>query len=198
MSAGVIDVSDLPRHAFGSRSPVWWGTLLFFAMEGMGFALLVMSYLYVHGNTIEWPPSPPLRLGPAAIAAGTYAVSVVPAGLALRAARRESLGGTRLWFTVMMLFAIAATLLRWPEIEALPIAWNVNAYASLIWTTTGLHVAESIASVGDGLFLTLVLFTHKVDRKHFVDVEVTALFWFFVVGIWLPIFGLFYWEGVVR
>jgi heme/copper-type cytochrome/quinol oxidase subunit 3 len=198
VSAAVIDVSGLPRHAFGSKSPVWWGTLLFMAMEGMAFVLLVASYLYVHGNAIEWPPSPPLRLGPAALAAGFYAASVVPAALALRAARQESLAGTRLWFAVTTAFAIAATALRWFEVKALPISWNVNAYASLVWTTTGLHIAESIASAGDGLFLLIVLFTRKVDKKHFVDIEVTTLFWFFVVGIWLPIFGLFYWEGVVR
>ena len=51
----VEDVSALPTYAFGPRMTMWWGTLGFCALEGMGFALAIGAYLYlVHVNP-QWP-----------------------------------------------------------------------------------------------------------------------------------------------
>src|SRR3712207_7378595 len=41
------DVAGLPTYGFGTRSPIWWGTLGFVALEGMGFALAAGAYLYL-------------------------------------------------------------------------------------------------------------------------------------------------------
>ena len=51
----VQDISALPTYGFGHRSPVWWGTLGFVAIETMGFALAVGSYLYLVHINPKWP-----------------------------------------------------------------------------------------------------------------------------------------------
>ncbi|TIO71814.1 MAG: cytochrome C oxidase subunit III, partial [Mesorhizobium sp.] len=46
------DLSGLPSFGLGPRSPTWWGTLGFMALEGMGFALAAGAYLYL---ATLWP-----------------------------------------------------------------------------------------------------------------------------------------------
>ena len=33
-----------------------------------------------------------------------------------------------------------------------------------------------------------------IEEKRFVDVEENAVYWYFVVGAWLPIYGVIYWA----
>jgi heme/copper-type cytochrome/quinol oxidase subunit 3 len=58
----------------------------------------------------------------------------------------------------------------------------------------GLHVIESIIGAGEVVFVTIALFV-RPDKRHFADAQMTALFWFFVVGIWIPLFALIYGDG---
>ena len=51
----VVDVAELPTYGFGARSPIWWGTLGFVALEGMGFALAAGAYLYLAYVNPRWP-----------------------------------------------------------------------------------------------------------------------------------------------
>ena len=51
----VEDVSALPTYAFGPRMTMWWGTLGFCALEGMGFALAIGAYLYLVQVNPQWP-----------------------------------------------------------------------------------------------------------------------------------------------
>ena len=52
-----VDLSGLPTFGFGPRSPTWWGTLGFIALEGTGFALAGASYLYLARLNSSWPLS---------------------------------------------------------------------------------------------------------------------------------------------
>jgi cytochrome c oxidase subunit I+III len=53
-----IDVSVLPAEVRDSRSPAWWGNVLFMAIETTTVALLIGSYLYLWRNNTQgqWPP----------------------------------------------------------------------------------------------------------------------------------------------
>src|ERR1041385_9163728 len=103
-----IDVSRLPTLVFGSRSIAWWGPVGFMLIEGTTLALAVAAYLYVRQNFSAWPPlgTPrPDRLIPA-INVALMVVSIVPAWLTDRAARRMSKGGALIGLLTLSLFAI--------------------------------------------------------------------------------------------
>jgi heme/copper-type cytochrome/quinol oxidase subunit 3 len=55
----VIDVSGLPGEARDSRSPSWWGNVLFMLIETTTVSLLVASYIYLWRNYPRsgWPPT---------------------------------------------------------------------------------------------------------------------------------------------
>jgi heme/copper-type cytochrome/quinol oxidase subunit 3 len=60
-----------------------------------------------------------------------------------------------------------------------------NAYASLLYAITGLHAAHAVFGVlllGWTLARTM---RAEIDRRRHVTVEVTALYWHFVVAIWV-------------
>src|SRR5206468_619714 len=45
-----LDVGAIPEFAFGHRSILWWGTASMMVIEGMVFALVIVSYLYLKGR----------------------------------------------------------------------------------------------------------------------------------------------------
>src|SRR3954470_23674100 len=51
----VADLSDIPDHAFGSRSLMWWGVLGFMLIEGTGFLVAGGAYFFLVGLVQPWP-----------------------------------------------------------------------------------------------------------------------------------------------
>jgi cytochrome c oxidase subunit I+III len=53
-----IDASVLPAEALGSRTPAWYGNVLFMAIETTTVLLLLASYFYLWRNfpQEQWPP----------------------------------------------------------------------------------------------------------------------------------------------
>ena len=75
----MLDLSDLPTSGFGPRSPTWWGTLSYCALEGMGFALAVGAYLYLAVINDQWPlGAPPPTLWPGLLISVLMLLSLVP------------------------------------------------------------------------------------------------------------------------
>jgi cytochrome c oxidase subunit III len=193
-----IDVSHLPQYGFGRRSAIFWGTLLFTAIETTALAILFAAYLYVRGNFDEWPPSARLELTPGLVATVLMLVSCVPMQLSLLAARKLDLRPTRRWMGLAVVIGALACAARAWEIHALPFRWTENAYASVVWTSYGFHTVELVASVLEGSVMAAVFFIGPVEEKHYEDAEVTGLFWYFANLIWIPFAALFYVDGATR
>jgi cytochrome c oxidase subunit III len=189
-----LDVSHLPTHANGPRMTMWWGTLGFCALEGMGFALAGFSYLYTAYSNPAWPlGAPPPDLLWSGLLTATLLVSVVPNHLAKNAAIKESLIPVRLLLVLMSGIGLAVLGLRALEFTTLNVLWNENAYGSLLWLLLGLHTVHVATDVGDTLVLTVLMFTRHGRGKRFSDVEDNAVYWNFVVLAWLPLYALLYW-----
>jgi cytochrome c oxidase subunit 3 len=196
---GDVDVSSLPQHAFGERSVVWWGALLLVAIEGTMMSLLLVSYFYVRGNYDLWPPSPygspVFRLAlPLALA---LVFSLVPTRLAQQAARAERLRPARFYFLLATLPGVAALVLRAFEFRWLPFRWDAHAYGSLFWMILGLHTLHIISGVAENAVVLAVLYLGPVERKHFGDLESSALLWYLVVLEWIPAFAILYLEPIL-
>jgi cytochrome c oxidase subunit 3 len=198
VSVPTIDVSALKTYAFGSRSPLFWGTLLLCCIEGTALAILFTSYFYLRQNFDDWPPSarmPPLVGG---VATGLLAASLVPMVMTAKVARTMDLRRTRLWQLISTAVGGAALAARWWELRSIPFDWTENAYASVVWASAGFHTVDFIAEMGEMLVLSAMLFSRHREEKHFEDVYVNAVFWAFLVLVWLPFAGVFYLDGVLR
>ena len=58
----------------------------------------------------------------------------------------------------------------------------------------GLHTTHIVTDFLDSSVLTVLMFTGPVEEHRFVDVEENAVYWYFVVLSWLPIYGVIYWA----
>jgi cytochrome c oxidase subunit III len=196
--ARVLDVSALPRYATGMRTPLWWGTVLLVAIESTCFAVLFNTYLYVRNNFREWPPDERLHLLPGALSAVALLLTVPPTVLYRRAACAERFTPMRRWLLVATALSLLSIALRVWELAAVPFLWTGSAYASVVWTSLGMHTVEIVTGAVESIFMCVVLFRPRVELKTFEDVEASALFWFFSVFVWLPFAGLFYLEAAAR
>ncbi len=193
MSNAALDVSELPEFGFGHRSLLWWATLCLIAIEGTVFALVIMSYLYLRGRVPSWPPgatAPALTWGTVNLV--ILLASLAPNELAKKAAESFSVRGVQLWMVVCDLFALAFNVVRIFEFQSLNVRWDTNAYGSVVWTLLGLHTTHILTDFVDSVILSVLFFTGPVDEHRFVDVSENAMYWYFVVLAWIPIYAVIY------
>jgi len=192
---GRLDVSALPTFAFGHRSLMWWGTFGLIVIESMIFALTVASYFYLRSHSQEWP----MNAAPPDLLWGTVntvllVVSFLPNYLAKKAAEKLDLKNVRIWIVVSVAFALAILVVRAFEFPALNTRWDSQAYGSVLWMLMALHTIHLITDAYDSVVLAVLMFTGPLEGKRYGDVSENAMYWFFVVLSWLPIYAVAYWA----
>lgn len=191
----VLDLRKLPPHGLGTASVSWWGTLAFMLIEGTGFALSIVVYLYLMSLAPRWP----LEVGPPDLLAGTsmtalLLASLVPNLFLARWARNQDLLKVRVGLIVMSLLGIVPLILRAFEFPAMHIKWDQNAYGSIVWVMLGLHTTHILTDLIETLVLTCLMFSrHGDNARRFGDVSDNAMYWNFVVVTWLPMYACLYW-----
>jgi heme/copper-type cytochrome/quinol oxidase subunit 3 len=194
--ARTLDVSALPPGAFGSRTLTFWGTLGIIVIEGTVFALAIGAYFYLVTRFPAWPPHgvapPDLRWG--TLNTVLLLASLVPNELARRAGENVALQRVRLWMVVCLAFALAFNVARVYEFAHLNVSWDHDAYGSIVWLLLGLHTTHIITDFLDTAVLAVLMFVGPIEERRFVDVEENAVYWYFVVLAWLPIYGVIYWA----
>ncbi|RWK16566.1 cytochrome C oxidase subunit III [Mesorhizobium sp. M1C.F.Ca.ET.193.01.1.1] len=191
----VLDLTELPPNGLGPASLSWWGTLAFMLIEGTGFALSIVVYLYLMSLAPRWP----LSSAPPDLLAGTtltafLVVSLVPNIFLARWARDKNLLKVRIGLIVMSLLGIVPLILRAFEFPAMHIMWDQNAYGSIVWVMLGLHTTHILTDLVETLVLTCLMFSRHGDNpRRFGDVSDNAMYWNFVVATWLPMYACLYW-----
>jgi cytochrome c oxidase subunit III len=187
----VADVAVLPDHGFSHHAPIWWGNLLMIFIEGTAFAILAATYFYIRRNFDAWPPprTPVPALGVSSINLLVIGVSAAPFWYAARQARAQAtqlvIG---LWLTLGVLFGVAAIVLRGFEFAALHTRYDSNAYGSITWTILAVHLAHLLAGTLETLLIALVMFVGPVEKKHYTDATVMAVYWYFIVISWVALY----------
>lgn len=192
-SAATLEVGHLPTYQFGHRSLMWWSTMGLMLIEGTVFGIAILMYFYLRGQSTGWPigaPLPGLMWG--TINTAVMLVSLLPNQLAKRAADREDRPTARRWLVVCVLLSLVFLALRVLEFKSLNVSWNANAYGSIVWLLLGLHTTHLLTDTLDTSVLAVLLFTGPFEGKRFVDVSENALYWYFVVASWLPIYAAIY------
>ena len=189
----VIDAAALPSYGFGHQSLMWWGTVALMAIEGTVFALAVVIYFYLWTTVSPWPPSvppPDLRYGTLNLI--IMLASLYPNWITKRAAEREDLKLVRAGILACLLFALLFLGIRILEFGTLNCFWDTNAYGSAVWLILGLHTTHLLTDAYDTAVLAVLMFTGPLEGRRYVDVSENALYWYFVVGSWVPIYAIIY------
>lgn len=189
-----LDVSDLPPYDISTQAPLWWGQLCIAFIEGTMFLILIAAFLYTRLRVDVWPPPgdqfphllmPTLALIPLlASAYGSYVAS--------EGAKKDDRG--RMIFGMVLnlvLFAVFFAM-RLSEWHSLNFSWKSDINGSYVWAFLSLH---SFDLVGDAVFTLVLLISVASGRygeKQRLGVHVDSVVWYFLVGIWIPIYAVIY------
>ncbi len=197
----VIDISQLPHHEFDTYDPVWWGNNFLLAIETSMFAILIASYFYLRQNFALWPPPvaqltatlnplPELSYGTANTI--LLLASCFPMILTDLSARRGNRSMSRIGLVIAVVFGVVALVLRSFEYAAVYFRWDSNAYGSIVWFLLGMHNLHLFVLTTEAVLLTVWVFTREYDMKHRVDIVTLAVYWYWVVAIWLLLYAIIY------
>jgi heme/copper-type cytochrome/quinol oxidase subunit 3 len=172
------------------RAPGWWGMVLLIMTEGMFFLILLTSYWYFrfrHGPT--WPPPPIQRpdvflVG--AVMTPVLLLSSIPMHWAERGIARGRPGRLRLGLAVV--FAMGAMFLvftvhEWSKLvhEFTP---RTNVYGTLFYTIVGFHGIHVAVGLLLNLWLQYYAWRGAFTAERHLPVQVVAMYWHFVDGVW--------------
>jgi heme/copper-type cytochrome/quinol oxidase subunit 3 len=190
----IADVSGLPDVTFGPRSTNWWGTIGFMVTEGLTLVICAFAYLYLRKNFYHYPPDggrlPSLLLP--SIGVAVMLVSIIPMWLAARYARQLDLDRTRIALLVAIVIKFAIMVLRWYAFTALNTRWNANAYGSAAWVVMGFHTTLLILDLAEDIGLVAIMFGNRMRAMIFSDVVDDAIYWYFTVVSWIPLYVLLF------
>ncbi|MCU1348014.1 MAG: cytochrome oxidase subunit [Acidobacteria bacterium] len=192
-----LDVSHLPDHGFGSRSIMWWATVLIICIEATVFVVTIGSYFYLQGSEATWPPAdtPLPDMFWSTVNVFILLASLAPNQFVKSAAERMDTKRVQRGMIACDLFALAFVTCRILEYHHLNVSWDSNAYGSITWTLLSFHTFHLVTDLADSLVLTVLMFTrHGQKPTRFVDVAENAFYWYFVVISWLPIYAVLFWA----
>jgi len=190
-----LDVSHLPSYSISSDAPLWWGQLCITFIEGMMFCILMASYLYTRLRVDVWPPPgeqyphlllPTLALIP--LVASAYGSYIASEGAKQNDRRRMIFG-----LVLNLVLATIAFVMRVVEWHSLNFNWKTDINGSYVWSFLGLHSFDYIGDCVFTLVLLLAILAGRDGVKQRLGVHVDSVVWYFLVGIWIPIYVLIYW-----
>lgn len=183
----------LADQGFSHHAPVWWGNTLVILLEGAGFVALVVTYFYIWRNFDTWPPTATLvpDLGVSTINLVVLVVGILPmwhvAHIVPKPDKTRVLGS---WLLVCVVFGIAAAVLRVMEFRSVHTLWYSNSYGMIVWAILAVHFAHIVAATLETLVLGILMFRGPVKEKHFKDIAVNAIYWYFVALSWVGLYAL--------
>ena len=157
-------------------------------------ALCFVTYFYLRDRATDWPP-PPTQLPDLFVPTVNLLVmlaSVVPMYFVERAAKRLDVRAVKIRQVVTDLFGIAFVSIRFFEFKALNVYWDTNAYGSIVWTIIVIHTFHLVSEVVETIVITVIIHTGHTEPKYMVDATDNALYWYFIIAIWVPCFALIY------
>jgi cytochrome c oxidase subunit III len=197
-----LDVRDLPAIGFDYKSPLWWGNALLLFIETAMFGILIAIYFTVAMNISPCPPprvdrlpvlyDPVPDLTLPIIGFVVLLLSLIPGIMLDHAARKRKAGAVKVLVLVTLAFNLAAIIIRYYEFDSLHFKWNDNAYGSITWMILGMHLLHLFVMICEDTYLAIWTFKNELDDKHALDLTVMAVYWYWIVAMWIVLFPILY------
>jgi cytochrome c oxidase subunit 3 len=189
-----IDVAELPANVFGPRGPTWWGMMGFVLVETQMFLVAIGSYFYLRRNFEAYPPlgTPNPSLLVPTIGLVVLLASIWAAHRTDKASKEFDRRGTASGLTLQILFGIAVLGLRtWEGLEV-HTRWDTDAYGSVVWLLLIFHTMHVLIDTVESGVMLKIIRRDDVEKKHFVDSNDGAIYWYYVALVWVPIYVIIY------
>jgi len=174
------------------------GMVSLIVAESAIFLIFVVAYLFYLGKSISGPtPQEVLELPIfASICLLSSSLTIHFAIPALRSGKTAAFGAW--WFATLALgtIFIVGTGLEWRHlIYEKGLTISTNLFGTTYYSLVGLHAFHVIVGL-TGLLLGMVFtLMGKLREEHAERVDVFALYWHFVDGVWVVVFSVVYIIG---
>jgi cytochrome c oxidase subunit III len=199
MSVSVISTDALPGVPPPPRTSRgydrgFWGMAMVIATEGVIFLGLVSSYFFLWAGSHRWPQGgiDPPDLFRISIFTPVLLLSSVPVFWAEAAVRRGKTRQLRIGLFVAFVMGAAFLVNQVLEYRDLTFGWHDNAYASIFYTTTGLHGLHVLVGLLISIVVQIKAALGRYAPERHVNVQVFSLYWHFVDGVWIVVFSSLY------
>jgi cytochrome c oxidase subunit 3 len=191
-----LDVSGLPPYDISNHSPLFWGQFLMCVIEGSLFCMLIATYFYLRLGVDVWP-GPGVRLP--GLTFSRWALlplfaSCIGSYLADEAAKKNDRTGMVWGMSLNVGLGIVFLLLRGVEWSSLNFTWASDAHGSIVWAILFLHSYDIVADILVTAVLLVIVASGRYGPRQRIGVHVDSVLWYFLVGIWIPLYGVVYWA----
>jgi cytochrome c oxidase subunit 3 len=171
--------------------------IMLLAAEAMLFMGLIGAYLVFRMGSAAWPPPDQPRL-PLAVTWTNTVVLLVSAYTmqgALRAARAGAERGLvrrLVWTALLGLVFLGVQGSEWVRLVQHGLTLASGTYGATFYTLVGLHGAHVLAAVVWLLAVLAGAGARRFSARRHAAVDLCAIYWNFVVGLWVVLFTLVY------
>ncbi len=189
-----------PEPLAGEHATAWWGMVALIATEGTLFVMLVFAYFYLRWQSTTWPQDGIAKPSFDYIIPATILLlgSSGPVVWAERSIHRNRQTALRAGFAIAWVMAIAFMALELWEWAHLGYGPTKDAYASLFFTITGLHLAHLTVALLMSIYIQARAWLGHFDSKHYLAVENVSLYWHFVDAVWVVVFSTLYISPFIK
>ena len=164
--------------------------MLFIALTS---AYIVRSIPALNGGTHDWLPiEMPAVLW---ITTTVLFISSVSIELARRALGRNEYSSFKRWISLTTLLGVvflAGQIIAWRQLAAQGVYINSHPHSSFFYVLTSLHGLHLLGGVIALTYVTVAAFRMRIGFKRRAAVDVTAIYWHFMDGLWIYVFGLLF------
>jgi heme/copper-type cytochrome/quinol oxidase subunit 3 len=172
-------------------STAWWGMVVLIMTEGMIFLALLSSYFFVRAGSKEWPlggielPELPRTI----VFTVVLLASSLPIFWMEHALFRGHMRQVEIGLLVSFLMGAAFLGNTVYDFQHMGFGWRDNTYASLFYVILGLHGLHVLVGLVMSATVQVKVVTGRVSKERHTTPEVFALYWHFVDGVWIFVFG---------
>lgn len=170
-----------------------WVLLCSLAMLFLGFT---SAYVVLRSGAPSWPPPglpalPPwLWVSTAVIALSAFTMHTATASL--KKGKVDRLKAALFVTAILGLLFLALQVFIWKVLVDRGLSLSGSIYAANFYALTGLHGVHVLGGVGLLLYVLFEALRNRYSSGRRTGVEICAMYWHFVGGIWIFLFGMLY------
>jgi cytochrome c oxidase subunit 3 len=114
---------------------------------------------------------------------------------ARRALKRNEYSQFKSWISLTTLLGVAflvGQLMAWRQLASQGVYINSHPHSSFFYLLTSLHGVHLLGGVIALTYVTLAAMRMRIGFKRRTAVNVTAIYWHFMDGLWIYLFGLLF------
>ena len=156
-------------------------------------AYIVRGVPALSGGDSDWLPLDMPRV--LWFTTGVLVLSSLSIELARRALKRNEYAGFKRWISLTTLLGVAflvGQLMAWQQLAAQGVFINSHPHSSFFYLLTSLHGIHLLGGVIALGYVTIAAVRMRIGFKRRTAVDVTAIYWHFMDGLWIYLFVLLF------